>query len=92
MLRVTQIPRPAVADEEVLVRVRAASVHADVWHAITGTPYSWRLMTGWRAPSRPVPGTDLAGVVESVGARVTRFKAGDEGDCMSGSGTNTTGA
>ena len=60
------------------MRVRAASVHADIWHSVTGRPYSWRLMTGWWAPKRPVPGTDLAGVVESVGARVTRFKPGDE--------------
>jgi NADPH:quinone reductase-like Zn-dependent oxidoreductase len=78
VLRLAEIPRPAIAEDEALVRVRAASVHADTWHYVTGRPYSWRLMSGWRGPKRPVPGTDLAGVVESVGARVTRFKPGDE--------------
>ncbi len=78
VLRVADIPQPAIAEDEVLVRVHAAAVHADLWHAVTGTPYSWRFMTGWRAPKRPVPGTDLAGVVESVGTRVTSFKPGDE--------------
>jgi NADPH:quinone reductase-like Zn-dependent oxidoreductase len=78
VLRLADIPRPAFAEDEVLVHVRAASVHADIWHSVTGRPYSWRLMTGLWAPKGPVPGTDVAGVVESVGARVTRFKAGDE--------------
>jgi NADPH:quinone reductase-like Zn-dependent oxidoreductase len=78
VLRVAEIERPTIADDQVLVRVRAACVHADLWHAVTGRPYSWRFMLGWRAPRRPVPGTDLAGVVESVGGRVTRFKPGDE--------------
>ena len=78
VLTLREIDKPVAGDDEVLVRVRAAAVHADLWHSVTGRPYSWRLMTGWRAPKRPVPGTDLAGVVESVGARVTRFKPGDE--------------
>lgn len=78
VLRVAEAERPAIKDDQVLVRVRAASVHADIWHSVTGTPYSWRMMFGWRAPRHPVPGTDLAGVVESVGTRVTRFKPGEE--------------
>jgi len=78
VLRLAEVPRPVIAEDEVLVRVRAAAVHADIWHSVTGRPYSWRLMTGWRSPRRPVPGTDVAGVVESVGTRVTGFKAGDE--------------
>jgi NADPH:quinone reductase-like Zn-dependent oxidoreductase len=79
VLRLADIPRPVLAkDDEVLVRVCAASVHADVWHSVTGRPYALRLMSGWRTPHHPVPGNDLAGVVESVGPRVTRFKPGDE--------------
>jgi NADPH:quinone reductase-like Zn-dependent oxidoreductase len=59
--------------------VNAASVHADVWHVVTGRPYVLRLMgAGVRRPRQPIPGTDLAGVVESVGARVTGFRPGDE--------------
>jgi NADPH:quinone reductase-like Zn-dependent oxidoreductase len=78
VLTLREIDKPVIREDEVLVRIRAASVHADIWHSVTGRPYSWRLMTGWWAPKRPVPGTDVAGVVESVGARVTRFKPGDE--------------
>lgn len=70
---------PAIRNDEVLVRVRAASMHADVWHVVTGRPYVLRLMgAGLRRPKTLVPGTDLAGVVESVGANVTRFSPGDE--------------
>ena len=94
VLSVGEVDKPAAGDSEVLVRVRAAAVHADLWHAVTGRPYSWRFMLGWRAPKRPVPGTDLAGVVESVGARVTRFKPGDEvfGETLHGFGLSNGGA
>ena len=48
---------------EVLVRVRAASVHPDVWHVVTGRPYVLRLMgAGVFRPKNPVPGTDVAGL------------------------------
>lgn len=78
MLRVADIERPAIKDDRVLVRVRATAVHADLWHSVTGRPFSWRVTIGLLAPKGPVPGTDIAGVVEAVGARVTRFKPGDE--------------
>jgi NADPH:quinone reductase-like Zn-dependent oxidoreductase len=79
VLELREIERPIPTDEEVLVRVRAASVHADVWHAMRGVPYVLRIMgSGVRAPKHGVPGTDLAGVVESVGKKVTRFRPGDE--------------
>jgi NADPH:quinone reductase-like Zn-dependent oxidoreductase len=78
-LRLREIDRPAVGDDEVLVRVRAASVHPDVWHVVCGRPFVLRLMgSGFRRPKCPVPGTDLAGVVEAVGKNVTRFQPGDE--------------
>ena len=79
VLRFGEIHRPTASDDEVLVRVHAASVHADVWHAMKGVPYVLRAMgSGLRAPKHHVPGTDLAGVVESVGTNVTRFRPGDE--------------
>ncbi len=79
VLKLQEIEKPTVADDEVLVRVRAASVHPDVWHVVTGLPYVLRLMgAGLRRPKNPVPGTDVAGVVESVGKGVTRFRPGDE--------------
>jgi NADPH:quinone reductase-like Zn-dependent oxidoreductase len=79
VLELREIERPNVKDDEVLVRVRAASVHPDVWHAMKGVPYVLRIMgSGLRAPKKRVPGTDLAGIVESVGRNVTRFRPGDE--------------
>jgi NADPH:quinone reductase-like Zn-dependent oxidoreductase len=79
VLEFREIERPTAKDDEVLVRVHAASVHADVWHAMRGIPYVLRFMgSGVRRPKHRVPGTDLAGVVESVGASVTRFRPGDE--------------
>ncbi|GEP39174.1 NADPH:quinone reductase [Nocardioides psychrotolerans] len=78
-LRLGEVPRPEPAEDEVLVRVRAASVHPDVWHVVTGQPAVLRLMgSGVRRPKDRVPGTDVAGVVESVGRAVTRFRPGDE--------------
>lgn len=79
VLHLREIDKPVAGDDEVLVRVRAASVHPDVWHVVTGRPYVLRLMgAGVLRPKNPVPGTDVAGVVESVGKNVTRFRPGDE--------------
>lgn len=79
VLKLREIDKPVVGDDEVLVRVRAASVHPDVWHVVTGRPYVLRLAgAGLRKPKNPVPGIDVAGQVESVGKDVTRFAAGDE--------------
>ena len=49
VLTLQEIDKPAIKEDEVLVRVHAASVHADIWHSVTGRPHSWRLMTGWWA-------------------------------------------
>lgn len=79
VLSLHDIERPAVGPTEVLVRVRATSVHPDIWHVVTGTPFVLRLMgNGVSRPRLRVPGSDLAGIVEEVGARVTRFTPGDE--------------
>jgi len=94
-LRLREVERPAVGDDEVLVRVRAASVHPDVWHVISGRPFVLRLMgSGLRRPKYPIPGTDLAGVVEAVGTGVTRFQPGDEvfGESMRGFSWRNGGA
>jgi NADPH:quinone reductase-like Zn-dependent oxidoreductase len=78
-LQVQEVEKPAPGDDEVLVRVRAASVHPDVWHVVSGRPYVLRLMgAGFFKPKNPTPGTDMAGVVEAVGKNVTRFQLGDE--------------
>src|SRR5918993_5418658 len=60
-----EIDKPEVKDDEVLVRVRAASVHPDVWQVVRGLPYVLRLMgAGLLEPKNRVPGTDVAGYVE----------------------------
>jgi len=79
VLELRDIDRPEIADDEVLVRVHAAGVDRGVWHLMTGLAYAIRLAGyGFRAPKTPVPGMDLAGVVEAVGKDVTRFQPGDE--------------
>ena len=78
VLHLREIPTPVPGPGQVLVRVRATSVHADVWHAVTGVPYVLRLMgSGRRTPKQPVPGTDLAGDVVQVGSGRARFVSGD---------------
>ena len=79
VLEIRDIKRPKIEDDEVLVRVQAAGVRRGVWHLMTGLPYLTRVVGyGFRAPKTPVPGLDLAGTVEEVGDRVTRFRPGDE--------------
>ena len=79
VLELRDIDEPEIADDEVLVRVHAAGVDRGVWHIMTGLPYPIRLAGyGLRAPKIPVPGLDVAGVVEAVGNDVTRFQPGDE--------------
>ena len=79
LLRLEQIARPAMNDDEVLVRVRAAGVDRGTVHLMTGTPYVMRILGfGLRGPKSPVPGWAVAGTVESVGTRVTGLEPGDE--------------
>jgi NADPH:quinone reductase-like Zn-dependent oxidoreductase len=78
VLTLGDVATPVPSSGEVLVRVCAASVHADVWHVVRGWPFVLRLMGGGFArPKNPIPGTDMAGIVEATGAEVTRFKVGD---------------
>lgn len=88
LLRGADIPPPTPAADEVLIRVRATSVHADVWHVVAGYPYLARILAGGlRRPKHRVPGIDLAGVVEQVGPEVEGFAVGDEvfGEVVRGS-------
>jgi NADPH:quinone reductase-like Zn-dependent oxidoreductase len=79
VLRVADMPVPEVATDEVLVAVHAASMHADIWHAVTGVPYALRLMgSGVRRPKQPIPGIDVSGIVVATGAEVTAFAVGEE--------------
>ena len=77
-LELREVDKPVAGDDEVLVQVRAASVHPDVWHVVTGWPFVLRLMgAGFSKPKVPIPGTDMSGIIESVGRNVTRFRPGD---------------
>jgi len=77
VLHLREIATPIVADDSVLVRVRAASVNAADCHLLR-LPLPARLILGLRSPKAPVRGFDLSGHVEAVGGNVTRFKPGDE--------------
>jgi len=78
-LHLTDIDKPKVGDDDVLVRVQAAGVDPGVWHLTAGLPYMVRLMgLGLRAPKALVPGNDVAWRVEAVGKHVSRFRPSDE--------------
>ena len=76
-LELREIDRPEVGDDEVLVRVHAASLNPADWYAVTGM-YLTRPQNGLRKPKDDKVGADLAGVVEAVGRNVTSFEPGDE--------------
>src|SRR5215813_3201982 len=79
VLRLQEIAKPVPNDNQVLVRVRAASVNPLDWHYMEGTPYIVRLIGfGLFKPSEKQLGVDFAGTVEAVGRNVTQFKPGDD--------------
>ena len=78
VLACEEIEKPAPKDDEVLIKVRAASLNPYDWHFLRGLPYFLRLQTGLGKPKDTRLGADLAGQVESVGNKVTQFKTGDE--------------
>ena len=78
VLESADVDRPVVGDDDVLVRVRAASVHPGDYFIMTGEPYVVRLAFGLRRPRHPIPGRDLAGVVAAVGKDVADLQPGDE--------------
>ena len=78
VLEFRDIDPPVMGVDDVLVRVHAAGCGPDVWHLMTGMPYMARLAVGFRRPKVPIPGWDVAGTVEAVGANVPGFRPGDE--------------
>jgi NADPH:quinone reductase-like Zn-dependent oxidoreductase len=77
-LELRDMDKPEIGDDDVRVRVHAASVHIGDWVLMSGTPYVMRMATGLRRPKNPVPGTDVAGTVEAVGKDVHDLRPGDE--------------
>ena len=78
VLELKTLPEPEVADDNVLVRVRAVSVNPVDWHTMTGTPALVRMQAGLRRPKDERLGVDFAGTVEAVGKDVKRLKTGDD--------------
>ena len=79
VLEIRDIKKPVPNDDQVLIKVRAASINPLDWHFMEGTPYIMRAIgVGLRKPKDPRLGVDMAGQVEAVGKNVTQFKPGDE--------------
>lgn len=78
VLKFEERPAPTPLAGQVAVRVRACALNAADWHLLRASPFLVRLALGLTKPKINVLGCDLAGVVEAVGAGVTRFKQGDE--------------
>jgi NADPH:quinone reductase-like Zn-dependent oxidoreductase len=79
VLSLSEIDRPGIGDDEVLLRVHAAGVDRGVWHIMAGLPYPIRLAGyGFRAPKTRVRGREVAGRVAAIGKNVTTLRTGDE--------------
>ncbi|HEV3331045.1 MAG TPA: NAD(P)-dependent alcohol dehydrogenase [Bryobacteraceae bacterium] len=78
VVQIRDVEKPVPQDNQVLIKVRAASVNPLDWSGMRGEPYIARLMGGLRRPKDPRLGADVAGEVEAVGKNVAHFKPGDE--------------
>jgi NADPH:quinone reductase-like Zn-dependent oxidoreductase len=78
VLKLADVEMPTPADNEVLVKVHAASVNPLDWHYMRGSPYIMRMEAGIGAPANPRLGVDYSGTIIAVGKDVTRFQTGDE--------------
>jgi NADPH:quinone reductase-like Zn-dependent oxidoreductase len=78
VLKSRRIDRPRIRRDEVLVRVHAAGLHVGDCFGVRGSPWPLRMVSGLRRPRYGVPGFDIAGQVEAVGSKVTRFQPGDQ--------------
>jgi NADPH:quinone reductase-like Zn-dependent oxidoreductase len=78
VLELREVEKPELADDGVLVRVRASSVNRADWYDVTGTPWIARPMMGLRSPKSRLTGTDFAGTVDAVGKDVADLQTGDD--------------
>ena len=77
VIQFKEVEKPTPKDDEVLIKVHAASVNASDWHYLRGTPWLFRLIAGLLKPKNIFLGADVAGRVEAVGKNVTQFQPGD---------------
>ena len=78
VLHFKEVERPTPSDNEVLIKVHAASINAAEWHLLRADPFVFRFMSGLLKPNNTILGADIAGRVEAVGNNVTQFQPGDE--------------
>ena len=78
VLELIDVEKPTPNEDQVLVKVVAASANPLDWHRMEGKPFLARMGEGLRKPQNPKLGADIAGRVEAVGKNVTEFKPGDE--------------
>ncbi len=79
VLEYKEVMKPVLGDNEVLVKVQAASVNPLDWHALRGKPFFYRFSgAGILKPKNKILGADVAGVIESTGKNVSQFRPGDE--------------
>jgi len=77
VLKYEEIEKPTAGEDEVLIKIHAASVNPLDYHFMRGTPFAVRLFSGLRKPKITRLGRDVSGIVETVGKKVTQFKPGD---------------
>ena len=78
VLQLREVAKPTPKDDEVLIKVHAASVNDWDWCLMRGKPFFIRLLCGLLKPKIKIPGVDIAGQVEAVGRNVKKFQPGDE--------------
>jgi NADPH:quinone reductase-like Zn-dependent oxidoreductase len=78
VIQFKEVEKPTPKDDEVLIKVHAASVNAGDWLYLRGTPWLLRLASGLLKPKNIFLGADVAGRVEAVGKNVIQFQPGDE--------------
>ncbi|MBK6832465.1 MAG: NAD(P)-dependent alcohol dehydrogenase [Flavobacteriales bacterium] len=85
-LQLGEVPGPVPKERQLLVRVHATTVNDYDWSMVTGKPRIYRLFFGSLRPRRPIPGMELAGVVETLGPKATKWRVGDAvyGDTSNG--------
>ncbi|MGH1366882.1 MAG: NAD(P)-dependent alcohol dehydrogenase [Calditrichia bacterium] len=77
VLQLTEMPKPTPKDDDVLVKIHATAVNDYDWSLVRGKPFLYRIVFGFFKPRKPIPGMELAGTIEAIGANVTSFKVGD---------------
>ncbi|MCU4163814.1 NAD(P)-dependent alcohol dehydrogenase [Carboxylicivirga caseinilyticus] len=77
-LTLKEVMLPTPKEDEVMIRVKSASINSRDWDMLTGRPKIYRLLFGFPKPKYPIIGTDIAGIVEGVGENVTEFKTGEK--------------